>query len=226
MLNFPTNTEYGKKIPKESFYSRLNLNPVLKRSFVDDVEQIYWKNILSSSSLNVSKGLKVIEINVFLISLKRKECNYTIFDTIEKSITKHLLFIIRYNDEFQLLINYKEECENQKGKFKIIETYKTNWQKEEEISLIINGLNLDQVYENLVFQVAGEKVKRVEGECIRKSVEARQQIDRIIKKVSELEYKKRNEKQFNIQLKLSNEIKKLKLILDEIELNMPKNNNG
>lgn len=208
MINFPETTYIGKKLPKESFYSNLTLSTAVKRAFVEDIEQIIWRNFLTSTSLNVGKGDKVNQVDVLNITLKKKDCNYLVFDTIEKAIPRYLIFLLNFNDKFLLYANYKEEY--QKGKFKIIDTFKSEWQNETELSLVIKGLDLDQVYENLVFQIAGHKVAKVEGMDLKMAVECSQQIEKIKKKIGELEVKKRNEKQFNIQLKLSKEIKELK----------------
>jgi len=207
MISFPKTTYIGKKLPKESFYSNLTLSTVIKRAFVDDIEQIIWLNFLTSTSLNVGKGDKVNQVDILHITLKKQDCNYVVFDTIENAIPRHLIFLLNFNDKFLLYVNYKEEY--QKGKFKIIDTFKSDWLNEAELSLVIKGLDLDQVYDNLVFQIAGQKVAKVEGVDLKVAVESSQKIEKTKKKIAELEVKKRNEKQFNIQLRISNEIKKL-----------------
>ena len=111
-------------------------------------------------------------------------------------------------DNFQLYVNFKEEY--QKGKFKIIDTYSTDWMKEVVLDLSIKGLDIDQVYEKLVFQIAGSRIEKQEGIDLKQSVQQAQEIEKIKKKIAELENKKLNDKQFNIQLKISNEIRILK----------------
>ena len=60
---FPESTYIGKRIPKEGFYSKADLNATQKRAFVDDIESIVWRNLLSENTLNVSKGEKVTQID-------------------------------------------------------------------------------------------------------------------------------------------------------------------
>ena len=85
-----------------------------------------------------------------------------------------------------------------------------------EISLTIDGLNMDKVYESFVAQIADEKLKVNEELDIKQSIEKSLLIEKIKKKIMELENKKRNEKQFNIQVKYSIKIKQLKKQLTEL----------
>lgn len=213
MIKLPESTYIGKKIPKEEFYKNLSLSTAVKKAFIDDVEQIIWQNVLSPATMNVANGQKVNQVDVVMIVLKRKEYSKTLIDVIEKAIPRHLIFLFKYQDNFQLYVNFKEEY--QKGKFKIIDTYSADWMKEDELDLSIKGLDIDQVYENLVFQIAGSRIEKQEGVDLKQSVQQALEIEKIKRKIAELENKKLNEKQFNIQLKISNEIKELKNKLKE-----------
>lgn len=205
MIQLPESTYIGKKIPKEGFYNYLELKTDIKKAFVEDIDHILWRNILSASTLNVGAGEKVNQVDILQITLKRNEFNYSILEVIEKAIPRHLIFLLKSDDLFKLVVNFKDEY--QKAKFRIIDTFKTHWLPEQDIPLGIQGLNIDQVYENIVFGIAGQKVEKVEGVDLKAVVQKNQEIEKIKKKITELETKLRNEKQFNIQLKISNEIK-------------------
>jgi hypothetical protein len=125
-----------------------------------------------------------------------------------------LIFLLCFHDKYCLFINYKEEY--QKGKYRIIDSYKTDWKQEQELELSIKGLDTNQVYENFVFQIAGSKVEKVKGTDLKQSVQQAQETEKIKKKIAELENKLRNEKQFNLQLRIANEIKELKSKLSNI----------
>lgn len=75
MLNFPKSTEFGKKVPKEKFYSRMEISSAMKRYFVEEIDQIVWRYKLAPSTLNVSVGAYVQEIDVLEINLKKKNTN-------------------------------------------------------------------------------------------------------------------------------------------------------
>ena len=49
--------------------------------------------------------------------------------------------------------------------------YHTEWVEEDELSLKLEGLSMDAVYENLVRQIAGEQLQiEVDGESLKESV--------------------------------------------------------
>lgn len=205
---FPESTYIGKRIPKEGFYSTLDLNAAQKRAFVEDIESIVWRNLLSENTLNVSKGEKVTQIDVIQINLKRREYNKTILDGIEKAIPRHLVFILAIKNSRQFCINYKEEY--QKGRFRVVESFVTDWINENDAVLKIQGHDLDTVYENFVYQIAKGKIAKTDGVELSETVQQSQEIEKLKKRIATLEAKKRKEKQFNMQLKIANEIKRLK----------------
>ncbi len=205
---FPESTYIGKRIPKEGFYSKADLNATQKRAFVEDIESIVWRNLLSENTINVSKGEKVTQIDIIQINLKRREYNKTILDVIEKAIPRHLVFILTINNSRQLCINYKEEF--QKGKYKIVESFSTDWLNDGEAVLNIQGHDLDRVYENFVYQIAKGRIEKNDGLELSEVIQKSQEIEKIKKRIVALEVKKRKEKQFNMQLKIANEIKRLR----------------
>ena len=85
MLQFPPSTQKHTRLPKESFYAQMNLTNELKRSFVEDIESIIWSNILTSDSLNTGKSDVVKQIDVLNVSLKKRDCNYKIFEEIGRA---------------------------------------------------------------------------------------------------------------------------------------------
>src|SRR5690554_4467039 len=145
MIEFPSSTRKDIRLPKESFYTHATLTSTVKRAMVDDIEQIVWSHTLTAGTLNVNASDKVRQIDVLTVTLKKRECNEKIFEVIEKAIPRHILFVLGFKNECRLLIHYKEVYENVKGKFRIVESYTTDWQLWEEISLSITGLDRKSV---------------------------------------------------------------------------------
>jgi hypothetical protein len=216
MVLFPSSTRKGIRLPKESFYTHATLTPTVKRAMVDDVEQIVWSHSLTAETLNVNSNDKVRQIDVLTITLKKRECNEKIFEVIERAIPRHILFILRFKSECRLLIHFKEAYENVKGKYRIVESYFTEWQPEEEVTLAISGLDLERIYHNFIYQIAGNKLKKESVRELGKAVEQHQEAEKIRKKIARLEDKMRKEVQYNLQLQLSAKIKELKKKLTDI----------
>ena len=41
---FPEKTEFKKRIPKQKFYTNMEITSSLKKAFVEQIKIIYWQN--------------------------------------------------------------------------------------------------------------------------------------------------------------------------------------
>ncbi|CDN30784.1 Methyl-accepting chemotaxis protein [Mucinivorans hirudinis] len=210
MIQLPETTYYGKRMPKEKFYSHLEVSAAVKRSFVDDVDYFVWRNKLAPTTANLEMGDRVKEIALFEVRLKREEYNPTLFEYIDRNVPVYVVYLLRFEGNVRLLASYKEPSGNKSGVFRIVETFVSDWMPENDIDLFVDGLNLDSIYENFVRQIAGNKLKSAASENLVVDIEAEQRRAKIERQIAQLEAKRRNEKQFNRQMELSAEIKKLK----------------
>ena len=158
MALFPAATEYNKLIPKQKFYENLTLTPQVKRGFIDGIKLIYWRNKLAEDTVHTPKGEQVTEIEVFEIKLSGPALDEAVLRQIDKEIPYHILFLLTFEGKVQAWIGYKEASAGVNS-FKVSRYYHTDWQDEAELSLHLEGLTLDAVYENLVRQIAGESLE-------------------------------------------------------------------
>lgn len=214
MLDFPKCTLFNKRIPKQKFYEKLSASSNLEKQFSKEVDSIYWKSKLSSETINVSAGINVSEIEVFEITLKEQSINKNIIEVIDREIPYHLVFVLRYKDLGQIWISFKEESKSREGKFKVDSYYKTDWSRYNDMSLKIEGLNLDKIYENFMLQVADGKLQIENGADIKDAVSKAKEQEKIEAYIRNLETKIKNEKQYNRQVKLMGELRKAK---DQLE---------
>ena len=42
MLNLPSSTEFGRRVPRQKFYEHLDVSPEVKRLFIDQIKLITW----------------------------------------------------------------------------------------------------------------------------------------------------------------------------------------
>ncbi len=85
---------------------------------------------------------------------------------------------------------------------------------EDELPLKMEGLNVDAVYENFVYQIAGDTLQANGNESLQDVVERDEKIKNLKKQIEVLQAKIRKEKQLNVQMKLNSELKKLKKELE------------
>lgn len=216
MFGFPKSTDFGKRIPKQKFYENITISPVLKRVFIEQVKTIYWRNKIAVSTLNLAAGTEVTEIEVFEIKLGQPDLDEAFFRQMDKEIPYHILFLLEYGGKYQAWIGYKESVANGNNAFKVNRYYHTDWMLEADLSLKIEGLSVDAVYENFVRQIAGEMLHLGAGETLKESVERNARRKALQKQIAALQAKVRREKQLNKQVQLNTKLKQLKGQLDNL----------
>ena len=214
MINLPRSTEFNKRIPKQKFYEKLNVTPALKRSFIDQIKTVIWRNKIAESTINVAPGKTVTEIEIFEIQLNSSELDTDVLKLIDKEIPYHIVFILSYEGKYQAWTAYKEETVSGNSAFKVDTYYHTEWLEEENLPLKADGLDIDMVYENFVRQIAGDALKNVNDESLKESVEREKKREQLKKQIAALEAKIRKEKQFNKQVEMNGRLKKLRKELE------------
>lgn len=213
MLGLPKSTEFNKRIPKQKFYGNLSVTPAMKTAFTEQIKSIYWRNKLAATTLNLAPGKLVTEIEVFEIRLTSPDLDEDILRLIDREIPYHILFLLEYDRKYQAAMGYKEVSSSGKAAFKVERYYRTEWLTEEELSLHLEGLTIDAVYENFIRQIAGDRLVGNENTTMKESVEQQKQREQIEKQIVALETKMKKEKQLNRKMELKAEIKKLKQAL-------------
>ena len=214
---FPEKTEFKKRIPKQKFYTNMEITSNLKKAFVEQIKIIYQQNKLTSTTLNIDKGKSVLEIEVIEIKLNSKNLDEMVLSKIDKCIPYHILFLLEYEGMYQAFISYKE-IENEK--IKVNKYYHTQWLEKENLPCKIEGLNMDSVYENFIRQIAGAElnVGSEEKKNLKEDIEQAEEKKQLEKQISALQAKIRKTKQFNRKVELNNELKKLKKMLEKFQL--------
>ena len=214
MLGLPKTSEFNKRIPKEKFYENLTVTPTVKKCFIDQIKVIYWRNKIAATTTNLAPGTTVTEIEVFEVRLKTNVLDEAVLRQIDKEIPYHIIFLLEYDGQYQAWTAYKEAATGSTA-FKVNKYYHTDWMTEAELPLKLDGLNLDAVYENFVYQIAGDALQAGESESLQDAVARDERIKKLQKQIDALQAKIRKEKQLNVQMKLNAELKRLKKELEE-----------
>ncbi len=214
MLGLPQSTEFNKRIPKQKFYEHITVSPALKKSFVDQIRMIYWRNKVAATTVNLAPGTIVDEVEVFEIKLNSASLDEAVLRQIDREIPYHIIFLLEYEGKLQAWTAYKEKTPTANAVFKVGKYYHTEWMTEAELPIRIDGLNLDAVYENFVRQIAGDALKADSGESLKASVERDEKKKQLEKQIAALENKMRREKQLNRQMEMNAELKKLREIVE------------
>ena len=216
MLGLPKSTEFNKRIPKQKFYENLTVTPALKRIFIDQIKVIYWRNKIAATTMNLAAGETVTEIEVFEVRLAAPQLDVSVLKLIDKEIPYHIIFLLEYEGRYQAWTAYKESAASGNSAFKVGTYYHTDWMPEQELPLVVDGLNIDVVYENFVRQIAGNILQTDSTESLKESVERDERRQKLQKQIVALQAKVRKERQLNKQMQLNAELKKLRKELESL----------
>lgn len=186
MFNLPKECNVNKFIPKKTFYKKVNISKVIQQEFIDKVEKIIWKYKISEENINISKTENVEEIEIFELVLKEKYEEKNIIKVITKEIPYPILFFVKFNEEFQYAIKYKDNI------------YFSEWNNNIKFNFV--DFNLEKVYENIV-----KAITNIEDniEDIEEELDKQQEIIKIQNEINKLENQIKKEQQFNRKVELN-----------------------
>ena len=200
MLGLPSSTEVNRRVAKEKLYANAAMTTQVRDRIKDQIEFVIWRNKLADSTMSVAAGETVKEIEVFEIVLRQRELDKRVLPAIAKAIPYKLVFVLSFAGEVQAWMESS-------GAF-----YNTDWFSQTELTLNFEGLNLDAMYDNLVRQIASGRLDVARD--IAEAVELDKQRQKLERDIATLEKKILCEKQFNRQVELNGELKRLRSALE------------
>ncbi|MBR3613943.1 MAG: DUF4391 domain-containing protein [Clostridia bacterium] len=198
MIKLPESCEVNKFIPKKTFYEKVNISSSAKQDFIDKLEKIYWKYKLSEDTINITKTDDVEEIEIFELVLKEKCDIKSLIKVITKEIPYIILFLVKFNDEFQYAIKVDDNI--------LI----SNWNEEKDFKFV--GFNLKEVYNDIVRKIINDETTN----NIKDVLEINKQKEELEKKINTLKSKINKEIQFKKKVELNHELRSLEKELEEL----------
>ena len=220
MLGLPSTTEYNKRIPKQKFYEKLSVTPALKRIFVEQIQSVIWANKIAPTTVNISAGKEVAEIEVFRIVLNSGSLDESALRQMDKQIPYHILFVLEYNEKYQIWIGYKEQSGGDNA-FKVNKYYHTDWLDEQSVQVKLEGFDMDSIYENLVRRIGG-----IEGsgdDTLGEQIADKERREKLEKEIAKLEKLARAEKQPKKKFELVQQKKSLEEELSTLSRSIASN---
>ena len=176
MIDFPKSTVVRRRLPKEAFYQHLSLTATLKARFVSDVEQIQVENSLTQRNLNLENKSDIKEILLLSLHLKKQDFDGKIVEAIARQNPHKLIFLLMYGECCQLAVYHRK-------------LYRTAWMKENDLSLVLQGNTLEEIWDNLVRQIAisSEEVLQRQELPIDEQLKRQDEINRLKKLIQKTE---------------------------------------
>lgn len=195
MLGLPKATELNKLLPKKAIYTRFQMNAAAKERFDADISRISIVGELSPATTGIAKGETVASIFVLQVSLKRKDFQAGTIAQISKLIDQNMLLVLDYEEQRKLAIYHS----------KLIQT---DWQRPEDCTVSLKGLDLDAVWENFIVQVGGITIES--GNDLDQQIALDEKRAKLEKEIAKLEKQARAEKQPKKKFELVQQIKRMR----------------
>lgn len=172
MIELPSTTKIGRRMPKERFYEQLKLTGRQRESFVRMIDSITIENSIKPSTMKIADGQNVHEIFLLVIALKEETLPSVVVEAIAKANPHRILFLCSYGDAEEYVV-YRQ------GK-----VWATEWLKSDEAKLVPHGDNLDSLWDSLCSQVIFGLVdiRDVDGE-----IKKRQKVKALNEEIAKLE---------------------------------------
>ena len=194
MLGLPKSTELSQALPKTRIFAKFELCSTQKERFDEDISRITIVNEISQRKVPaLHPGKEVQSIYVLEIQLKRKDYDPKNIQLLSKLIPQNILFLLRFEDLVQLAIYHTK-------------LLMSDWGAEPKI--VISGLDMDAVWENIVKTVGTIEVE--EGNTLAEQIAIDDEKKKKLKQIELLEKKLRVEKQLRKKYEIYQQIQELK----------------
>ncbi len=192
MYGLPPSTAIRKAIPKDAFFSKLNITGKEKERFDSQVHKLTILGLINSDTVNLPATPDLKAIYVMEVQLNEPDYDERILDSLNR-LGHKTVYVMTYQDRCKLAT-----VEGTK--------FQTKWIKEDEVQLEMVGLDLGEAWANFVRFIGGLEEKGDFGETIEKIVKNEQ----IQNEIDKLEKKLAKEKQHHVQRELFAKIQELR----------------
>lgn len=200
MLNLPQSTEVRRPLPKAQLYKRFDWKPSQRDSFDGEVSRLDFVNWIAPRTLPaIDEGTEVKEIFVIEVSLKNRDYDPKNIVLLAKSIPQRVIYLLRFEDEAMLAVYHSK-------------LFTSSWQPVDNVTVPLEGLSLDAVWQNIVAFVGELEV--AEGNSLTEQIRVDEERTRLMRQIESLERQMRSTSQPRRQRELYSEIKKLKHTLN------------
>ncbi len=203
MYGLPQRTEINKPLHKTKVFEKFDLTASQRDSFDADISRMFITHVVAESTIpTIKAGNEIADFYIIEVSLKRREYAPKNIELLAKFIPRKILFVLHFEEKVQLAIHHtKLIC--------------SDWQQCDTLNIPLTGLDLDAVWENIVATIGSITVQ--EGNTLTEQIKSDEQKTKLQKQIQLLQQKLNKEKQYNKQIEINAEIKRLKKQLNDIK---------
>ncbi len=155
------------------------------------------------------------EIGVIEIALKTYPLEKCVLEIIDSFFPFYALYLIEYKGKYQTHVGYKEKTTTKA--IKVSRYFHSERVNFDALPLSVERKSVEEIYSNFVVQVSGGAFAPETPEDLKQAVEHNLEMQKLEEQIAALAKKIRAEKQFNRQIKLSNQKRELERLLKEMK---------
>ena len=199
MYNLPPQCAINKPLYKKAVFEKFNLKAAERDRFDTDISRMTLVARVSTATVPaLTKGKEIEGFYVLQVALKRKDYDNKNILMLQKLIQQKMVFALQYEDLTQFCIFHTR-------------LQQSVWMPTDEATITLQGLSLDDVWNNIVATIGGLDAQAEES--IEEQIIHREQREKLLRQIESLEKLCRTEKQTRKKYELHQQIIKLKEVL-------------
>ena len=196
MFQLPPATAINKPLYKKAVFEKFNLKATERDRFDTDISRMALVARVSSATVPaLNKGKEIEGFYVLQVALKRKDYDTKNILMLQKLIPQKMVFAMQYEEQTQFCIFHTR-------------LQQSEWMLTSEAAIPLQGLSLDDVWNNIVAIIGG--LDTLAEESIEEQIIHREQREKLLRQIESLEKQCRIEKQTRRKYELHQQIVKLK----------------
>ena len=201
MYNLPPQCAINKPLFKKAVFEKFNLKAAERDRFDADISRMALVARISTATVPaLTKGKEIEGFYVLQVVLKQKDYDSKNILMLQKLIPQKLIFALQFEEQTQFCIFHTR-------------LQQSAWMPTDEATITLQGLSLDDVWNNIVATIGGLDAQAEES--IEEQIIHREQREKLLRQIESLEKQCRTEKQTRKKYELHQQIIKLKEVLKD-----------
>lgn len=200
-FGLPHTTEVNKALPKKAIFAKFGLKAAQRDHFDEDISRLVISHEITTRSVPALTTVDIQGIYVVTVLLKRKDFDHRNIELLTKLIPQRMVIALLHDEQVQFAI-FQERL------------FFSPWQPATEANLPLNGLSLDEVWQNLVTTFGDITI--ADGNTLTEQIVADEQRNKLQRQIATLENKMKKEKQPRRKFELHQQILKQRRFLQSL----------
>lgn len=196
MYGLPQATVLNRPLYKKAVFEKFNLKSAERERFDADISKMVLMAFVAPDRIPaLAEGQEIKGFYVLQVMMKRKEYDTKNILLLHKLIPQKIVFALQYEEQTQLCVYHTR-------------LQQSEWRDTESTQIPISGLNLDEVWKNIVATIGNLDTEA--EETIEEQIINREEREKLLHQIEQLEKRCRAEKQTRKKFELHQQILKLK----------------